>query len=162
LPPASPEPVPDARAAIDAVLEPLREETDRVGREMEANRAFLDERRARGIDPGTRALLDRAADSPEAPDSLRRLARQVAAGRVTWDDVFAHRAGPEGEAFLADAFRTARDHFSDTDLTPVIVPDEALEIGVDPAEVSDDLARTLAEAAEEHDAIFRHAFDGTT
>lgn len=160
MPPASPEEVPDGRAAIDAVLEPLREETDRVGREMEANRAYLDEHRARGVDPETRALLDRAADSPSAPESLRHLARQVAAGRVTWDDVFAHRAGPEGEAFLADAFRTAREHFSDADLTPVPVPDEALAVGIDPVEVSDDLAQTLAEAAEEHDAIFRRAFDG--
>ncbi len=158
--PASPDGIPDAQAAIDAVLEPLREESDRVGREIEANRAFLDERRARALDPETRALLDRAADSPSAPESVRRVARQVAAGRVTWDDVFAHRAGPAGEAFLADAFRTAREHFADADLSAVPVPDEALEVGVDPDEVSADLELTLAEAADEHDAIFRPTFDG--
>ncbi|MGA8245468.1 MAG: hypothetical protein WB797_01040, partial [Nocardioides sp.] len=72
--PAYPEGLPDGRAAIDAVLEPLREESDRVGRELEANRAHLDERRARAIDPETRALLGRAADSPTAPASLRRVA----------------------------------------------------------------------------------------
>jgi hypothetical protein len=162
LPPASPDEIPDGRAAIDAVLEPLREETELVDREVEADRAYLDERRAKGIDPETRALLDRAADSPSAPESLRRVARQVATGRITWDDVFAHRAGPEGEAFLADAFRTAREHFADVDLATVPVPDEALEVGVDPLRVSDDLEKTLAEAAEEHDAIFRQAFDGPT
>jgi hypothetical protein len=160
MPPASPEPLPDARAAIDAVLEPLREETDRVGRELEDNRAYLEEHRARGVDAETRALLDRAADSPSAPESLRRVARQVADGRTTWDDVFAHRAGPDGEAFLTDAFRTAHEHFADADLGAVPVPDEALEVGVDPEAVSEDLTRTLAEAAEEHDAIFRSAFDG--
>jgi hypothetical protein len=160
LPPASPDEVPDGRAAIDAVLEPLREETERVDHELAADRAYLDERRARGIDPETRALLDRAADSPSAPESLRRMARQIAAGRITWDDVFAHRAGPEGEAFLADAFRTAREHFADADVATVPVPEEALEVGVDPQEVSDDLEQTLAEAGAEHDAIFRQAFDG--
>jgi hypothetical protein len=108
--PASPE-VSGDRSAIDAALEPLRGEVDRVGREMADNRAYLEERRRRGIDPETRALLDRAADSSSAPESLRRLARQVDAGRLTWDDVFAHRAGPDGDAFLADAFRTARERF---------------------------------------------------
>jgi hypothetical protein len=91
---------------------------------------------------------------------LRRVARRVAAGQLTWDDVFAHRAGPEGEAFLGDAFRTAREHFAEADLGSVPVPDEALEVGVDPDQVSEDLARTLAEAAEEHDAIFRRGLDG--
>jgi hypothetical protein len=158
--PASPDGIPDGQAAIDAVLEPLRKQSDRVGREIEANRAFLEERRARAVDPETRALLDRAADSPSAPESLRRVARTIAAGRLTWDDVFSHRAGPEGEAFLVDAFRAAREHYADADLTAVPVPDEALEVGVDPDEVSADLERTLAEAADEHDAIFRRTFDG--
>lgn len=110
--------------------------------------------------PGERSLLDEAADNPSAPESLRRVARQVAAGRITWDDVLAHRAGPDGDAFLADAFRTAREHFADADLSNVPVPDEALEVGVDPDRVSEDVEQTLAEAAEEHDAIFRQAFDG--
>ena len=158
MPPASPD-VPDARPAIEAILDPLRAEIARVDREMDDNRTFLEEHRSRGIDAETRALLDRAADSPDAPDSLRKLARQVAAGQVTWDDVFAHRAGPGGEAFLDDAFRTAREHFSDAELAPVPVPEEALQVGVDPEEVSADLARTLVEARVEHDAIFRRAFD---
>ncbi len=161
MPPASPDPrlVPDGRAALDAVLEPLRAETDRVDRELADNQAFLEERRSRGVDPETRALLTRAAESPTAPDSLRRVARMVAAGQVTWDDVFSHRAGPEGAAFLDDAFRTARQHFADADLPAAVVPDEALEVGIDPDAVSDDLARTRLEAREAHDAIFRRAFE---
>lgn len=161
MPPASPEQGfgADGRAAIDAVLEPLRAETDQVDRTLADDRAFLEERRSRGVDPETRALLTRAADSPTAPTSLRRLARRVADGEITWDDVFAHRAGPDGAAFLDEAFRTARQHFADADLTPVRVPDEALEVGVDPDEVSDDIFRTRVEAREDHDAIFRRAFE---
>ena len=101
----------DARAALDAVLEPLRVETGQVDRELASNRLFLEERRSRGVDPATSDLLTRAAGSPSAPESLRRLARQVAAGGLTWDDVFAHRAGPDGAAFLRDALSTAHDHF---------------------------------------------------
>jgi hypothetical protein len=145
---------PDPRSAIDVVLEPLRVETDRVDRELAANQAFLDERRARGLDAETRDLLSRAAESPSAPESLRRVARQVASGRITWDDVFAHRAGPDGQAFLRDAFATAREHISD-DPAPVEVPDAALEVGIDPDEVADDIARTRAEAQAAHDAVFR-------
>jgi hypothetical protein len=160
VPPASPDALgPDGRAAIDAVLEPLRAETDRVDRALADNQAFLEERRSRGVDAETRALLARAAESPQAPDSLRRVARRVAAGEISWDDVFAHRAGPEGAAFLDDAFRTARQHFADADLPPVRVPDEALEVGIDPDEVSDDIRRTGVEAREAHDAIFRRAFE---
>lgn len=151
--PASPDPY-DGRAAIDAVLEPLRAETDRVDRELASNQAFLDERRSRGLDEETRDLLTRAATSPSAPASLRRVARQVVAGQITWDDVFAHRAGPDGEAFLADAVRTAREHVSD-EPTPVAVPDEALEVGIDPDEVAADIARTRAEACAAHDEVFR-------
>jgi hypothetical protein len=161
VPPASPDPRRDidGRAAIDAVLEPLRAETDRVDRELADNRQFLEERRSRRLDPETRDLLDRAADSPEAPESLRRLARRIAGGELTWDDVFAHRAGPDGDAFLSDAFRTAEQHFADADLAPVPVPDAALDTGVDPDEVDADLARTRREARDEHDAIFRRAFE---
>ena len=156
--PPSPDPD-DGRRAIDAVLEPLRVETDRVDRELRDNQEFLDVRRSRGIDPETRVLLERAADSPAAPESLRRVARLVAAGRLTWDDVFAHRGGAEGAAFLDDAFRTARRQFADADLPQVRVPDEALEVGVDPHEVSDDIFRTRVEAHEVHDAVFRRAFE---
>lgn len=151
--PASPDPH-DGRAAIDAVLEPLRAETDRVDRELASNQAFLDERRSRGVDAETRDLLSRAAESPSAPASLRRVARQVTAGQITWDDVFAHRAGADGEAFLADAFRTAREHVTDEPAL-VSVPDEALEVGVDPDEVAADIARTRDEARTAHDEIFR-------
>jgi hypothetical protein len=150
--PASPE--------IDAVLEPLREGVDRVDRELADNRAYLEERRRRGIDVETRDLLDRAAHSPSAPSSVRRLSRELAAGRLTWDDVFAHRAGADGEAFLACAFRTARERFADVEVAPVRVPDEALAVGVDPGAVDADMARTIAEARQEHDAIFRRAIDG--
>jgi hypothetical protein len=165
VPPASPDPrfggsTVDARAAIDDVLEPLREETIRVDRELRDNRDFLDARRRAPLDAETRALLDRAAESPQAPGSLRRLARRIAAGELTWDDVFAHRGGPDGDAFLADALRTAEAHFADADLPPVPVPDDALETGVDPDEVSADIARTCAEARAEHDAIFRWTFEG--
>ena len=144
----------DPRAAIDAVLEPLRVETDRVDRALADNQAFLDERRARGLDRETRDLLSRAAQSPAAPESVRRVAQHVAAGWITWDDVFAHRAGPDGEAFLQDAFRTAREHVTD-DPSPVAVPEAALDVGVDPEEVAADMARTRAEAKAGHDAIFR-------
>jgi hypothetical protein len=130
VPPASP----DARAAIEAVLEPLVLETDRVDRAVADNRSFLDARRA--------------------PESVRRVAREVAAGRLTWDDVFAHRAGAAGQAFLRDAFATARAHVTD-DPTPVDVPPEALEVGLDPADVATDIARTRAEAQAAHDAVFR-------
>jgi len=163
VPPASPEPPfgtydVDTRAAVEAVLDPLRAETERVEREVRDNAAFLEERRRTRIDAETGALLDRAAESPEAPASLRRLARRVAAGELSWDDVFAHRAGADGEAFLAEAFRTAREHFTDVDLDRVGVPEAALETGIDPVEVADDLDRTRREASEEHDAIFRRAF----
>jgi hypothetical protein len=159
VPPASPDATNDGRAAIDAVLEPLRAEGDRVDRELSANRAFLDERRSRHLDPETRALLDRAADSPEAPESLRRLARRVASRELTWEDVFAHRAGADGDAFLAEAFRTARERFADATVPQVPIPDEALDTGIDPDEVAADIDRTRAEAREEHDAIFRRAFE---
>ncbi|HEY3531140.1 MAG TPA: hypothetical protein VGK78_18500, partial [Nocardioides sp.] len=152
--PRSPDPA-DGRRAIDAVLEPLRAETHRVDDELRDNEEFLAERRSCGIDPETRALLERAAGSPAAPESLRRVARLVAAGRVTWDDVFAHRGGPEGAAFLDDALRTARRQFAEADLPPAKVPDEALEVGIDPDEVSDDIFRARVEAQEDHDAIFR-------
>jgi hypothetical protein len=150
VPPASP----DARAAIEAVLEPLVLETDRVDRAVADNRSFLDARRARGLDRETRDLLSRAAESPSAPESVRRVAREVAAGRLTWDDVFAHRAGAAGQAFLRDAFATARAHVTD-DPTPIDVPPEALEVGLDPADVATDIARTRAEAQAAHDAVFR-------
>ncbi len=144
----------DPRAAVDAALEPLRVETDRVDRALADNQAFLDERRARGLDRETRDLLSQAAQSPAAPESVRRVAQQVAAGRITWDDVFAHRAGPDGEMFLQDAFRTAREHISD-DAAPVEVPEAALALDVDPDEVALDIARTRADAQAGHDAIFR-------
>ena len=163
MPPASPEPrfTPydvDARAAIDAVLEPLREETARVDREVRDNAAFLEERRRSRLDAETRDLLDRAAQSPDAPASMRRLARRVASGELGWDDVFARRGGPDGEAFLTEAFRTAEEHFADTDLARVLVPEAALETGIDPDDISADLDRTRREARDEHDAIFRRAF----
>jgi hypothetical protein len=161
VPPASPDPVPaQARAAIDAALEPLREATDRADRELADNQRFLEERRSGRIDAETRDLLERAARSPEAPVSLRRLARRIAGGELTWDDVFAHRGGADGDGFLADAFRTARERFSDADLPPVPVPREALETGVDPSEVAADLETLLQEAGEQHDAIFRRTFEG--
>jgi hypothetical protein len=151
--PASPDPY-DARAAIDAALEPLRAETERVDAELASNQAFLDERSTRALDADTCDLLSRAARSPSAPESLRRVARQVAAGRITWEDVFARRAGSDGAAFLEDAFRTAREHVSD-DPAPVTVPDEARKVGVVPAEVAADIERTRAEASVAHDAVFR-------
>ena len=157
MPPASPDPA-DVRAEIESVLEPLRAEAHRVDRAMADNRAYLEERRTSRVDAETRALLERAAESPEAPDSLRRVARQVATGRTTWDAVFDHRAGPDGDAFLADAFRTAQEHFSDAELSPVAVPEEALEVGVDPEAVAADIDLTLAEARDEHDRIFRPTF----
>jgi hypothetical protein len=154
VPPASPD-AHDARAAIDAALEPLRAETGRVDRELAANQAFLDERRSRGVDAETRDLLTRAASSPSAPESLRRVAHQVAAGQFTWDDVFARRAGADGAAFLDDALRTAREHFADAELAPVDVPDEALEVGIDPDEVAADIERIRFEARAAHDEVFR-------
>lgn len=151
MPPASPD--------IDAVLAPLREELDRVDRALADNRAFLEERRSTGLDGETRSLLDRAADSPTAPDSLRRLAREVAGGRLTWDDVFARRAGADGEAFLAEAFSVARERFGEVEVAPVPVPDEALAVGVDPEAVAADLQLTLAIARIEHDSIYRPRFE---
>jgi hypothetical protein len=150
----------DSRAAIDAALEPLRAETDRVDRELADNRRFLDDRRNRRLDAETRELLDRAAESPQAPESLRRLARRIAGGELTWDDVFAHRAGAEGDAFLADAFRTAEQHFADADVATVPVPEAAVETGVEPDEVAADIDRTRREARDEHDAVFRRAVEG--
>jgi hypothetical protein len=164
VPPASPDPRfaaydVDARAAIDAVLEPLREATDRVDREVRENAAFLEERRRSRLDPETRGLLDRAAESPQAPESLRRLARRVAGGELSWDDVFARRGGPDGDTFLTDAFRTAREHFADADVALVPVPEAALETGVDPEDVADDIDRTRREARDQHDAVFRRTFE---
>jgi hypothetical protein len=151
--PASPDAY-DGRAAIAAVLEPLRAETDRIEREIASNNAFLADRRQQTLDAETRDLLSRAAESPEAPEPLRRLARRVAAGEITWDDVFARRAGPDGAAFLQEAFRTAREHIDDQP-TPVSVPEAALEVGVDPAEVTADIEHTLAVARLAHDDVFR-------
>lgn len=151
MPPASP----DARASIDTVLEPLREETERVDHELASNHAFLEERRSRGVDEETRDLLTRAAASPSAPDSIRRLARQVAAGELTWDAVFAHRAGPDGMAFLSEAFSTAQEHFARARVPPVAVPHDALDVGIDPDEVAADIGRTRAEARVAHDEVFR-------
>lgn len=165
MPPASPDHSPDdhaavnGRAAIDAVLEPLREEADRADRELADNRRFLEERRSRRLDAETRDLLNRAARSPQAPVSLRRLARRIAGGEFTWEDLFAHRGGPDGDAFLLDAVRVARDRFSDAELSPVPVPEAALETGVDPSEVNADLDQLLQDARERHDAIFRRAFE---
>src|SRR5262249_44503303 len=147
-------------------LEPLREETDRVDREVRDNAAFLEDRRRSRLDAETRALLDRAAESPEAPASLRRLARRVATGELGWDDVFARRAGADGEAFLADAFRTAQEHFGEADLARVAVPEAALGTGIDPGQLAADLERsqraahlerTQGGARAEHDAIFHRA-----
>lgn len=143
------------RAAIDAALEPLRAETDRVDRELAANESFLEERRSRALDRETCSLLSRAADSPSAPSSLRRLAARVAAGEITWEDVFAHRAGSEGAEFLEDAFRTARERYADVRLEAVPVPDDALEVGVDPRDVAADIERNRAEARAAHDEVFR-------
>jgi hypothetical protein len=151
--PASPDPY-DARAAIEAVLEPLRAETDRIDREVASNHAFLAERRRQRLDAETRDLLSRAAESPRAPEPVRRLARRVAAGEIAWDDVFAHRAGPDGTAFLREAFRTARQHVDDRP-TPVTVPDAAREVGIEPAEVAADIEHTLALARLAHDEVFR-------
>jgi hypothetical protein len=151
--PASPDPY-DGRAAIAAVLEPLRAETDRIDREIASNKAFLEDRRAQSLDPDTRDLLSRAAESPQAPEALRRLASRVTAGEITWDDVFAHRAGPDGAAFLHEAFRTARERVDDRP-APVSVPEAALEVGIDPAEVAADLDHTLAVARRAHDDVFR-------
>jgi hypothetical protein len=162
VPPASPEPpaeLPGSRSAIDVVLRPLREGVDRVDRELADNRAFLEQHRRRGLDAQTRDLLARAADSPSAPESLRRLAQEVAAGRLTWDDVFAHRAGADGEGFLAEAFRTARERFADAEVPTVPVPEEALAVGVDPEAVDADIQMTLAIARLEHDAVFRETLD---
>lgn len=164
MPPASPDPrlTPydvDARAAIDTVLEPLREETARVDREVRDNAAFLEARRRSRLDRETRDLLDRAAESPEAPASMRRLARRVASGELDWDDVFARRGGADGDAFLTDAFRAADEHFAGTDLARVPVPEAALETGIDPDEVAADLDQTRREARAEHDAIYRRAFE---
>jgi hypothetical protein len=140
--------------AIDAVLEPLRVETDRVDRALADNQAFLDERRTRGLDRETRDLLSRAGGSPAAPESVLRVAQQVSSGKITWDDVFAHQAGPDGEAFLQEAVRTAREHVDD-EPRPVPVPDAALGLGVDPAQVAADIELTLAEARAGHDDVFR-------
>jgi hypothetical protein len=160
VPPASPD-VPDATDAVDSALEPLRSQADVVDRELRDNEAFLQQRRSRGVDREVRSLLERAADSTSAPSSLRRLARRVAAGELTWDDVFAHRAGPDGDAFLTDAFATARRHFADADLAPVKVPEEALAVNVDPAAIATDIDQTMTAAREAHDRIFRRAFEDT-
>jgi len=74
--------------------------------------------------------------------------------------VFAHRGGPDGEAFLVDAFRTAREHFADAEVARVAVPEAALETGVDPEGVADDIDRTRHEARGDHDAVFRRTFEG--
>ena len=160
--PATPDPRRDvdSRAATDAVLEPLRAEGDRVDRELADNRRFLDQRRGQRLDAETRELLTRAAESPQAPVSLRRLARRIAGGELTWDDVLARRAGAEGEAFVAEAFRTAEQHVADAEVAPVKVPAAAVETGIDPDEVAADIDRTRREARAEHDAVFRRAFEG--
>lgn len=155
MPPASPDP----RELIHEILEPLTAEAERADALMAENTAFLEQRRSQGLDAETKQLLQDAARSPEAPASLRRLAGRVAHGEITWDDVFRGRAGADGADFLATAFTVARARFEDADMAPVEVPEEALEVGVDPTAVHDDITRTLEEARAEHDRIWREGLE---
>jgi uncharacterized protein (DUF1786 family) len=123
------------------------------------NQAYLDDQRSRGLDPETKALLEEAARSPQAPDSLRALAKQVERGDLTWDDVFRGRAGSLGRTFLNDAFTTAAEHVSPEPVTPVAPPDEALAQGVDPEVVQDEMTQTLEKARVEHDRIWRERLE---
>jgi hypothetical protein len=154
-----PQESPDLPSAIRAIMEPLDAEIDRARQVVAEDRRFLQEKRSRGLDPETKALFEEAAKSPDAPDSLRKLAQQVERGELTWDDVFRGRGGELGTAFLADAFSTARQHYEDADLAPVAVPEEALATGIDPTAVQEDLDRTLEEARLEHDLVWRELLE---
>jgi hypothetical protein len=154
-----PQESPDLPSAVRAIMEPLDAELDRARQVVADDRRFLQDKRERGLDPETKTLFEEAAKSPDAPDSLRRLAKQVERGELTWDDVFRGRGGELGSAFLADAFSTARRHFEDADLTPVAVPEEALATGIDPTAVQEDLDRTLEEARVEHDRVWRELIE---
>ena len=133
----------DLGGALRALLEPLREELAQAQELIDDNRRYLEEKQARGIDHETKDLFRRAAESPNAPESLKKIAREVEEGHTTWEDVFARRSGELGQAFLHDAFTTARLHFEDADLATVEPPREALDQGIDPAEVERDVRATL-------------------
>ncbi|MBB6626711.1 hypothetical protein H5V45_05175 [Nocardioides sp. KIGAM211] len=160
MPPTSPhETRPDPSALIRETLAPLEDEIAEADQVVADNRAYLAEKRSRGLDPETKELLEQAARSPEAPDSLRKLATQVERGQITWDDVFRGGAGELGREFLSDAFRVASEHVSPEPVTPVEPPPEALAQGVDPTAVQDEMSQTLEEARMEHDRIWREALE---
>ena len=149
-----PESGPDPRDLMREQLAVLDDQIEEATRLVADNQAFLVEQRSRGLDPETKALLEEAARSPQAPDSLRALAKQVERGDLTWDDVFRGRAGDLGRAFLSDAFTTAAEHVSPEPVTPVAPPREALAQGVDPELVQDEMTQTLDEARAEHDRLW--------
>lgn len=158
MPPASPDPRTDVASAIRAALEPFERELDTARRQRGDNAGFLAARRSRGLDAETRDLFADAARSPDAPDSLRRLGREVAAGRLTWDDVFRGRAGELGTTFLGEAYAAARlavDDLADADDDLVEVPAEARAVGVDPDQVRADVEELRAEAGDAHDQLWR-------
>lgn len=155
MPPTSqPEWRPDASEQIRQTLAPLNEAVEEVDKIVADNRAYLADKRSRGLDAETKALLEQAARSPEAPESLRKLAKQVERGELTWDEVFRGGAGDLGRAFLTDAFRVAAEHVSPEPVTPVEPPEEALAQGVDPESVHDEISQTLEEARMAHDRIW--------
>lgn len=126
----------DPGREIRALLAPL-EDAIADARTLRAENAdFLDRQRARRLSPEERELMERAAESPTAPESLRRLAHRVATGELGWADVLAGRGGEDGAAFREAALETARQHWATADVGRVEPPEEALELGVDPESTS--------------------------
>lgn len=136
----------DPEAALRAVLAPLEDALAESRRFRAENAAFLEQKRRRRLTPAQRALLERAAQSDGAPESLRQLARRVEAGELTWDDVFTARSGELGREFREEAFRTAREQWADAEVERVAPPDDTVE-GMDADEVLDAIDRDLGDAA---------------
>ena len=126
----------DPRSEIRALLAPLEDAVAEGRRQRADNADFLDGLRARRLRPEERDLMERAAQSPAAPESLRRLARRVAAGELDWVDVLSGRGGEDGAAFRDAALRTAREHWATAEVERVDPPADALDLGVDPETTS--------------------------
>ncbi|MEX0428280.1 hypothetical protein AB3X52_11680 [Nocardioides sp. DS6] len=126
----------DLGPEVRALLGPLEDAIAAARRVRADNADFLDRTRHRGLRPEERDLMERAAESPGAPESLRRLARRVAAGDLDWADVFSGRAGEDGTAFREAALHTARQHWATAEVARVEPPREALDLDVDPETTS--------------------------
>jgi hypothetical protein len=80
--------------------------------EIAEAREQLARERAEPMDPRMAAALRQAARNPDAPESLRRLAKRVGDGTLDWSAVLdGDSTDPDVRQFRAAAFATAQAHF---------------------------------------------------